>query len=249
VSRLRLFRCPRPLARTAVERWHYSGTLPAAGLDCYGVREAGRFVGVVVFGMGANYRLAASFALGHHEMRELARVALCAGRSIPTSRVVAAALRRLHRERPGVRLVVSYADTAHGHIGTLYQAGNWHYLGVATRGRTLHLLGRSLHNRSVWQRWGTSRLDWLRRHVDAGAFATADRPKHKYAWAYDRQMRRRLRRLARPYPRAVEESQATRPVPDRERHVRSMPTAPNGRQKNTDNSTTASRCPKRVFAG
>lgn len=226
MSGITLSRCPFAVAKQAVERWHYSRRMPAAGLDCYGVSEAGRFIGVVVFGMGANYRLAASFGLGQSEVRELTRVALCQDRSVPTSSIVAAALRRLRRERPSVRLVVSFADTAQGHTGTLYQAGNWHYLGVATPGRTIHLLGERLHNRSVWQRYGTSRLAWLRRFVDPAAFATTDPPKHKYAVAFDSQMRRRLRRLARPYPRAVKESEATRPAASREGHVRSVLTAP-----------------------
>jgi len=220
-----VFRCPRPLARRAVERWHYSRSLPAAGLDLYGVREHGRFVGVVVFGMGANRNLHRPFGLRQGEVRELARVALCDDRSTPTSHVVARCLRRLRRERPDVRLCVSYADTAQRHIGTLYQAGNWAYLGTAT-GRFLRVNGERLHTRSCYQRWRSSSLAWLRAHIDPDATAEPEVVKHKYAWAFDRQVRRRLSRMARPYPRAVKESQATRPVAHREGHVRSVLTAP-----------------------
>ena len=197
---LGLFRCPFRLARLSVQCWHYSRSMPAAGLDCYGVIEDGRFVGVVVFGMGANYRLAASFGLRQSEVRELVRVALCRDRSTPTTAIVASALARLHRERPEVRMVVSYADTKQGHVGTIYQAGNWTYLGIATAGRTIRLHGREYHNRSVWQRYGTSRLDWLRRHVDADASATTDPPKHKYVLAFDRRLRQQLLMSAQPYP-------------------------------------------------
>ena len=226
MSSFELFRCPYRQAKDAAEAWHYTGTLPAAGLDCYGVTEAGRFVGVVAFGHGANYHLADPFGLRQSEVRELVRVALSDRRLTPTSRIVAAALHRLHSERREVRAVVSYADTAQGHIGTLYQAGNWFYLGTSGTSRSLWLHGRRYHARSVYDRYGTNSLARLRAEVDPNAFATVDLPKHKYAWAWQAWMRRRLRRMHRPYPRAVKESQATRPVSDREGHVRSVLTAP-----------------------
>lgn len=195
-----VFACPRALARAAVEQWHYSRSLPAAGLDCFGIREAGRFVGVVIFGMGANPRLAAPFGLAPSQVRELVRVALRSGRSVPTSAVVAACLRRLHRQRPEVRLCISYADPVQGHVGTLYQAGNWVYLGQTRAARVLMVGGQRYHPRSLYQRYRTSSLAWLRAHVDASASGHYDPPKYKYALAFDGQMRRRLRRLGRAYP-------------------------------------------------
>lgn len=197
---LEIFACPRPLARQAVMDWHYSRSLPAAGLDCYGIRECGRFVGVVIFGMGANPRLGMPFGLPRAQVRELVRVALAGGRSIPTSRVVAACLDRLRKARPELRLVVSYADPRQGHIGTLYQAGNWTYLGQTPPARVIRLFGERMHPRSLYQRHGTSSLAWLKAHVDPEATGSYDPPKHRYAYAFDGQIRRRLRRLGQPYP-------------------------------------------------
>lgn len=200
MSTLTLFRASHALARQAIQQWHYSGTLPAAGLDCYGVREGQRFVGVVVFGMGANPRLASPFGLARHEVRELVRVALADNRRYPTSAVIALCLDALHRERPELRLCVSYADPTHGHIGTLYQAGNWIYLGRTPATRVLWLHGRRMHSRSVFQRYRTCRLGWLQTHVDPQARGSYDPPKYRYAYPFDSQMRRRLRRLRQPYP-------------------------------------------------
>jgi hypothetical protein len=222
----RLARCPHRQARRAVERWHYSRRMPAALIGRYGVYEAGRFVGVVLFGHGANPSLATPFGLARDQVAELVRVALVGGRMTPTSLVVASGLRRLHAEQPALRLVVSYADPAHGHVGTLYQAGNWIYLGRTLPGRTVWVHGQPFHPRSLYQRYGTSSLHWLRRFVDPEASATQEPPKHKYVYPLDSAMRRRLRRMARPYPRAVKESQAIRPLSKRKGHVRSVLTAP-----------------------
>jgi len=200
MSRPTIFHCSHAVAREAIRAWHYTGTLPAAGLDCYGIREGSRFVGVVVFGMGANPRLASPFGLAREQVRELVRVALADDRQHHTSAVVARCLARLRRERPEVRLCVSYADPAHGHVGTLYQAGNWTYLGTTPPGRVLWVHGRRYHPRSLYQRYRTSSLAWLRAEVDVNATSSYDPPKHRYVYPFDAQMRRRLRALRQPYP-------------------------------------------------
>jgi hypothetical protein len=217
--------CAFAVARRAVERWHYSARMPAAVVATYAAYEDGRFIGTVVFGHGANHNLAAPFGLRQAEVVELVRVALGPEHATPTTQVVAAGLQLLHVEHPHLRLVVSYADSAHGHIGTLYQAGNWHYLGPSTASVVV-IGGRAFHRRSLHQRYRTSRLDWLRQNVDAAAFAVTTPPKHKYVLGLDGQMRRRLRRLAKPYPCAVKGSTVTRPVSNREGGVQLALTAP-----------------------
>lgn len=217
--------CAFAVARRAVERWHYSARMPAAVVATYAAYEDGRFIGTVVFGHGANHNLATPFGLRQAEVAELVRVALGPEHATPTTQVVAAGLQMLQVEHPALRLVVSYADSARGHLGTIYQAGNWHYLGPSVASVVV-IGGRAFHRRSLHQRYRTSRLDWLRQNVDATAVAVTTPPKHKYALAFDGQMRRRLRRMAKPYPCAVKESQATRPAPNREGQVRSLLTAP-----------------------
>jgi len=212
--------CSHAQARQATERWHYTGVLPAAPIRRYGVWEDGRFVGAVVFGHGANRHLARPFGLRQDEVAELVRVALAPGRTHPTSAVVAACLRRLHTECPKLRLVVSYADTAQHHRGTIYQAGNWAYLGLARGSRPLRVNGRICHARSVFERFGTCSLSRLRA-LGVEATVVLPPPKHKYGWAFDGQMRRRLRRLTQPYPRAVEDSMASRLQAKQEGPVRS----------------------------
>lgn len=59
---------------------------------------------------------------------------------------VAIAVRLLRRQCPGLRVIVSFADPAEGHVGAIYQAAGWVYLGqtepssvfVDGRGRRWH---------------------------------------------------------------------------------------------------------------
>ena len=54
------------------------------------------------------------------------------GREPPTSKLEAISLRRLRRQLPGLKLVVSYADRE-GHLSLIYQATNWLFLGEANQ--------------------------------------------------------------------------------------------------------------------
>ena len=81
-------------------------------------------------------------------------------------------------------------DPEHGHVGVLYQAMNWLYLGTTKRESLIRLNGRLFHPRTVTSRYGTRSIDWLRstwlpmrRHVRTP-------PKHRYVLPLDDAMRR-----------------------------------------------------------
>lgn len=193
--------CGHDAARHAVLRWHYSRRMPSGKLARVGVWERDEFVGCVLFGRGATPMIARPFALEQTEVIELVRVALGEHRT-PTSRVVAIALRMVRRKNPGLKLVVSYADTARGHHGGIYQAGNWIYLGAAEMS-WIRVRGKLTHPRSLGAKYGRDgqSIPWLRENVDPGAERVAMPPKHKYVMPLTRELRSALLPQARPYPK------------------------------------------------
>ena len=209
---LRLDFCSHDAAKHAVLRWHYSRTMPAAKLVRIGVWEGGRFVGVILYGSGANRHLARPFGLRSTEACELVRVALAPGRHHPTSRALAYSLKMLRRQSPGLRLIVSYADTKEGHLGTIYQATNWVYIGASTQ-PYIKLLGRIEHPRSLYDRYGRGgqRIAWLREHVDPRAERIEMPAKLKYVWPYEKALRQQLEVLGQPYPKRVGSSDGAAP--------------------------------------
>ena len=78
---------------------------------------------------GANNNLAKAFGKNSGEVLELERVALN-GKQEYTSQAVAMALKQLHKDDPLCQIVVSYSDHRQKHLGTIYQATNWIYLGL-----------------------------------------------------------------------------------------------------------------------
>lgn len=202
---LRLDFCSHDAARHAVMRWHYSRAMPSAKLVRIGVWEGKRFVGAILYGCGANRHIARPFGLDSTAVAELVRVALAPGREHPTSRCVAISLKLLKRQSPGLKLVVSYADFGQGHVGTLYQAGNWIFLGPSSQ-PYLKVKGEIVHPRSLYDRYGPGgqSITWLRAHVDPRAERVAMQPKLKYVWPFDRQLRRQLEAVAKTYPKRAE---------------------------------------------
>lgn len=206
MSDLRLDFCSHDAARHSVLRWHYSRRMPRCKLVKVGVWEGGRFVGAIIYGLGANRHLARPFGLKDTEAAELVRVALAPGREHPTSQCVAISLRLLHRQSPGLKLVVSYADAGQGHVGTIYQAGGWLYLGTSDQSY-IRVLGRIEHPRTLYDRFGRNgqSIPWLRAQVDPKAERVPMASKHKYVYPFDKGLRRELAAKALPYPKHAAE--------------------------------------------
>lgn len=183
--------CSYQAAKYAVEKWHYSRVMPAGKTVKWGVWENESFIGAVVFSFGANNHIGSPYGLAQIEVCELVRIAL-RGHITPTSRIVTAAMNCQRRQSPGLRLMVSYADPEQGHIGAIYQAMNWLYVGHSQPQReTLRPDGRIMHKRTAHSLYGTirglerSRVLW----------------KYKYLYPLDRAMRRQIAPLAQPYPK------------------------------------------------
>ncbi len=204
--------CSYQAAKYAVEKWHYSGVMPAGKTVKLGVWEDGRYIGAVIFSLGTNKAINSNFDIDGMGACELTRIALNS-HNIPVSKIVSLSLSILKRQSPGLRLVVSYADPLHNHNGGIYQAGNWIYIGnenrdkrnrtykhkrtgrIATWRSMAALLVRSPYSCTVEgaEQMGWEPLDLLN--------------KHKYLYPLDRAMRRQIAPLAQPYPK-----KDTRPV-------------------------------------
>jgi hypothetical protein len=216
--------CSHEAARYAVTHWHYSHQMPTGKAVTIGVWEAGEFTGAVVFAWGANRNLPRSFQLTMTECAELVRVALKREHHHPVSAVVTRAVKLLQTTNPGLRLLVSYADPAQGHVGTIYQAMNWMYSGLSSLNQHVQLAdGRIIHRRRyTGQSFGNAK-----RPLPAGARWVTPPAKHRYLLPLDRAMRRQLAPRALPFPQpAVQGSTVSRPSSTGQGQVQPLGTAP-----------------------
>jgi len=198
--------CDHKAAKHAVMHWHYSKTMPLGRMVKMGVWEEGDFIGAVIFGRGGNRHLGRPYGVENTGVCELVRVALKDHQTTVTQ-IVSLALRQLKESSPGIRVVISFADSSQGHLGTIYQAGNWMYLGTTTPTPEYFYHGTWVHHRRVTgTAMGSEPIE-----VAGGmsytqlAASLPQRPgsvKFRYAYPLDKKMRRLLNSMSLPYPTA-----------------------------------------------
>ncbi len=190
------------VVHSIIEERHYLHSMPAATRRCYGVYLDDVLLGAAVFTSGArqSHRLLA--AACPQDVSVLARLWL--SDALPPnseSRVLGIVLRTLQRETTW-KLILSYADPAAGHVGTIYQATGWVYLGQTEADSYIRLPdGVVYHPRTVYQRFGSNSIGHLRA-TDIPAARVPMMGKHRYAYVLDPAWQWRLRGHVQPYPRA-----------------------------------------------
>jgi len=201
---LRVGFCDSAAAKYACEHWHYSGSTPVGAVVRFGVWEDDVFIGAVLYSKGAGMATmrAHRYGLERTDACELARVALNRHRA-PVTQIVSKTVKQLQVVNPGLRLVISYADPAQGHLGTIYQAGNWIYVGRSAKVKEYWIGGKWTHNRTLRAIGITAMrngrhpryLEWLHQ------LRTRDRPgKFCYLMPLDKPTRRILLPYGEPYP-------------------------------------------------
>lgn len=195
---MRLERASSQAVQYACENYHYAKKAPPT--QCaYSVFEEDEWCGVICYGTGNCPHIADIYGLGQGEVIELVRVAFN-GKQSHTSKAVAISLKLLKKDCPLVKLVVSYADTAQQHLGTIYQASNWFYH-YPTKGSTLiEYKGRKYHSRLFKMK--TKKAKELKNALATGK-ARLIKPeiKHKYLYPLDKKLRPMCEKLSKPCPK------------------------------------------------
>ena len=197
----------------AVQNWHYSKCLPTGKLVRYGIFENSKFIGVIIFSRGASPFLGTFLDLDQTEICELTRIALDK-HATPVSQLVAETLRLLKQSNPGLRCVASFADPKEGHKGGVYQAGNWVYTGKSNSVIEYYIDSRWRHTKSVY-------------HHPQRSFAPKRTMPGKFRYLYplDKNLRRKLAKLALQYPNAVEGLKVSQSNSVAKVQVQPLPTA------------------------
>ncbi|MBC7106845.1 MAG: hypothetical protein H5T97_13010 [Firmicutes bacterium] len=121
---------PFRIARAFVERFHYLGYAPWGARISLGVWHGDRLVGVMLFGR-PSARL--EDQRGTLELTRMVLLDECPRNS--ESRALGLAARWIRRRMPEIRRLISYADPARGHKGTVYLAAGWRFVGRTSGGR------------------------------------------------------------------------------------------------------------------
>lgn len=122
---------------------HYAKRMPSISF-AFGLFVDGELEGIVTYGSPASPWLCKGICgeRFRKQVLELNRLVLINNHKNDASYLISNSLKML----PRPRILVSYADTAHGHSGVVYRAANWLFTGT-TKPRTDMAAGNGKHSR------------------------------------------------------------------------------------------------------
>ncbi|MES2791577.1 MAG: protein Mom [Planctomycetota bacterium] len=162
------------------------------------------FKGAVIFARGASSNLLKPYGPKVTEGAELVRVAL-KQHDAPVSKFLSIAVKLLRKQCPGLRLLVSIADPAEGHVGGIYQASNWTYVGQSSPSKKyIDKSGKVWHERMISKR-GVQKVfgQWQRVLTPNDCQIIQCPGKYRYLLSLDEGMAKRIEPLKKPYPKTL----------------------------------------------
>lgn len=202
---LRLDWCSHEAAKYAVMHWHYSKCMPCGKMVKIGIWENDKFIGVIIFGLGAgNATSGKRFGIKEtFRVVELERIALTKHENTVT-KMVSIAIKMLKKQSPKLKLIISFADPRQKHLGKIYQAGNWIYYGQSSKVKVYKdEYGKEHHNRNTTTSGFTNMFGKLmkcRKRSDLEEIECEG--KYTYLMPLNKELKEKLSKLAKPYPRS-----------------------------------------------
>ncbi len=189
------------IAKRILERHHYLHSFPGGTILAFGTFVGSKLLGAMTFGSGpANaYRLVEGAV--SDQCLILSRLWL--SDELPRnseSRTIGVVLREL-RWNKNYKFLISYADPAQGHNGTIYQATGWLYSGLS-QAMPLFDIGDGVprHSRSLSHSYGSHSIRYFSQH-GVNIKVIPQSQKYRYVYFLDPEWCSRLKPRVLPYPK------------------------------------------------
>lgn len=204
---------PVKAVRKAVVEGHYSRVMPDACQEAFGAFDkSGKLVGAVAYGQGSNNRTFGAIMSDAttENSRELIRLWVHQDAPKNTASTIVSKSMKLLSDK--VKLIVTFADSGQSHVGTVYQALNFYYLGTSNEGtRYVDQHGVEVTSRlaNVYrqrnpEKYGQMTLKEIRNEL--GWSPVLSHKKHRYALGHGiekRKVNKMLSKIALPYPKKL----------------------------------------------
>ena len=157
---------------------------------------------------GSNNNIGSEYNLKQGQIIELVRMALN-GKQETTSQVLAKAIKKVKKDVPLCKMIVSYADIDQSHKGIIYQATNWYFVGKVYENKTDSswiINGKRIHGRRISDiikkkggLKGISRKDFILKNLDKNATEYVTKGKIKYLYPLCKEMKKLCETIKKPY--------------------------------------------------
>jgi hypothetical protein len=192
---------PQAVAKKIIVKNHYLHSLPGCTKLCFGVFSCNRLLGTITFGAGPTNAFRLVEGAKPDDCLTLTRLWLSQELlSNSESRVISISIRYL-KKYTQVKFLVTYADPAQGHVGTIYQATGWLYTGLSEATPLLDLGdGIPRHSRSFSHAFGSHSIKHFT-NCGINVRVIPQTQKYRYVYLLDNSFRHNLNPPVLPYPK------------------------------------------------
>lgn len=192
---MKVLRIDKATAKRWIEGLHYRRTL-GIFWEGYALVEDGKIEGVICYGQPSPPIQKHAFVDRDFRLYELTRLVIQTKTRNAASQLIGRSLRQL-TQTPSA--IISYADSAMGHCGIVYQATNWIYTGAVKAHDKFYMVnGEKLHPVTVRDKFGvTSPVKWAKEN---NIEMILPEPKHRYFQFRGTKREKRIMRLKLNYP-------------------------------------------------
>lgn len=215
VKDARVKRVSRKIAEQIILKYEWLGTMAKTGYH-YGIFFGNWCAGVTCVASGAatgGVNSHKPFRIKRNELGVLARGACVHWAPSGTNSKLVSWTCRLLRSDTFCKVLIAYADTDAGEIGTIYQACNWVYIGVGSSTRQWIAPNGRVYDQKLpydlKRSRGGTRAQWVKQLRKGGWTEQASNPKHRYVYVLDtknRLLADRVERMRQPYPKRADEA-------------------------------------------
>jgi hypothetical protein len=141
---------------------------------------------MIVYGQPSGKYLASSLWEGGNEQECLELLRLFSFDWCPPnieSYCISQSIKYLKKYYSNIKVLVSYADTSVGHVGYIYQASNWFFIGQSGGEREIYIDGIRRHRRELYDEYTTSSIKILKQILGNRLSVSNNRfKKNKYIY-------------------------------------------------------------------
>lgn len=185
-------------AKLVLAQQHYLKGLPKSTIQIFGTKhpETQEITSVIVYSKPLASSIWKGIFYKEVNLIELSRLCILDSCEYIASQLISASIKLINADA-----IISYADTSQGHIGKVYQATNWYYIGPSKRQIEVYLKSDpTKHSRTIY---GNRTLDQLRElHGDDLDFRERSY-KLKYLYIKNKKMVNLLKAPILKYPKDI----------------------------------------------
>jgi len=169
--------------------FHYMGRTGRRGLT-YGAFLNDKLIACATIGSITRNEIATSRGFEPGQVRELARFCIHPDfhKKNFGSWFLSAIVSRFRKKNPDIAMLISFADTTQGHVGTIYKAANWDYDGDT--GISYHYEesdGSIIHKKTIYDRARRDTMSETEYVITHNLIKVVEAPKRRYILVFRKQ--------------------------------------------------------------